>query len=69
MPATFKKAALPEENWRELFGLIEKKSKCLHNEGDNLKFKCPVGVVYLPVSALWKQISIIPTDKKLGQMK
>ena len=28
-----------------------------------------VGVVYLPVSALWKEISTIPTDKKLNQLK
>ena len=31
--------------------------------------KCLVGVAYLPVSALWKEISTIPTDKKLNQLK
>jgi len=33
------------------------------------KFKCPVGVAYLPVPALWKAVSTIPMDKKLGQWK
>ena len=60
MPATIKKAALPEENWHVLFGLIEKKSKRLHNEGDNWKFKCPVGVAYLPVSALLETYQLYP---------
>ena len=32
-------------------------------------FKCLVGVAYLPVPASWKEISTIPTDKKLGQLK
>ena len=28
-----------------------------------------VGVAYLPVPALWKEICTIPMDKKLSQMK
>ena len=41
----------------------------LTTKGAKWKFKCLVGVAYLPVPALWIEISTIPTNKKLSQLK
>ena len=38
-------------------------------KGVKWKFKYPVGVAYLPVPVLWKEILTISTDKKLSQIK
>ena len=47
------------------------RGKCsyLTAKGVKWKLKCPVGMAYLPVPALWKEILTIPMDKKLGQLK
>ena len=45
------------------------KSSYLTAKGAKWKFKCLVGVAYLPVSVLWKEISTISMDKKLNQLK
>ena len=66
-----------EKNWNILLGSNENKSNRLFIVGkvrslplmvrSQWKFKCPVGVAYLPVLVLWNEISTNPTDIKLGQ--
>lgn len=64
---------LPEQNWSIVLGSIEKKSDCLlfhHEKSGYLTSKGAERKVwaYMKLPMLWKEVSKVPTDKKVWQM-